>query len=346
MTTYTEFQKLTDVIVGSTFNHEDFLKVADKEAAYLLQKVNEETAEDLDNLANLLRNEGIKVYRPNNLMKYYCDEPAIKTPWFEIAFPNHPLMPRDTLGVFGNNIVEMFTGSGGRFFENLAYTDICHQFFNSGYRWISMPMPQMKSKNIDYSESNQILYHSANIIKCGQDLFYSLNGSDHVSGKGTRFGLQWLKQELKEFTWNEVSTHGHCDGKLALLKPGVLLTWNKNWVPKKLSNWTVIEADSETNLPTEFEKMRKKRFYKNFIQDYLSHWIGYVDETVFDVNVLSISEDKVIFTGTNTKIFNQLEKLGITPIYWKFRHQYFWDGGIHCVTQDLNRVGSKEDYFA
>ncbi len=33
MTTYTEFQPLKEVIVGSTFNADDFLSLPDKEAA-------------------------------------------------------------------------------------------------------------------------------------------------------------------------------------------------------------------------------------------------------------------------------------------------------------------------
>ena len=40
------------------------------------------------------------------------------------------------------------------------------------------------------------------------------------------------------------------------------------------------------------------------------HWIGYVDETVFDVNMLSHPEDKVICTGADKEVFTQLEKRG------------------------------------
>ncbi len=279
-------------------------------------------------------------------MKYSWGEPTIKTPWFQCAFPNHPLMPRDVLGIYGNTILEMFTGSSGRFFENLAYHNISQHYYENGYRWVSMPMPLMESKNISYPNSNQVFYHAANIIKCGKDLFYSLNGTNHKAGKGTEAGINWIKTELGDnFRWNKVDTHGHCDGKVALLRPGVAMTWNKDWIPEKMKDWTIIEADSDTELPDDFNKMRKKRFYKDFIEEYLEHWIGYVDETVFDVNVLSIDESHVICTGKNKKVFDQLESLGIEPIYWNFRHQYFWDGGVHCVTQDVVREGKQEDYF-
>ena len=66
---------------------------------------------------------------------------------------------------------------------------------------------------------------------------------------------------------------------------------------------------------------------------------------MFDVNVLSISEDKVICTGFFKEVFVKLEKNGVKPIYWKFRHKYFWDGGVHCLTSDVRRKGKQENYF-
>lgn len=35
----------------------------------------------------------------------------------------------------------------------------------------------------------------------------------------------------------------------------------------------------------------------------------------------------------------------ITPHVVPFRHRYFWDGGIHCITLDLDREGKMHDYF-
>jgi len=35
----------------------------------------------------------------------------------------------------------------------------------------------------------------------------------------------------------------------------------------------------------------------------------------------------------------------ITPHVLNFRHRYFWDGGLHCITSDLHREGDQQDYF-
>lgn len=345
--TYTEFQPLKEVLVGSAFSPENFDNIEDPQAKDLLKRVFEETNEDIEVLVDLLKSCGIAVHRPNNLFNWSQME-SINLPWLHSQFPNHPLMPRDVLGVFGSTIVEQYTGDGGRMFENLAYQEVSRNLYDRGMRWISMPMPKVTTKKIPYNENTQLLYHSANIIKCGKDLFHSMSGhKDLNKGRGTEYGLDWLKRELgDEFRWNEVPVGGHCDGKIALLKPGVLMTWDKKWIPEKLKNWDIIEVDSENDPPKEFNNMRKQRFYKDFIESWFSHWIGFIDETVFDVNVLSLSEEAVICTGVNKDAFRRMEKQGITPIYWKFRHQYFWDGGIHCLTQDLVREGSQDDYFA
>ena len=85
----------------------------------------------------------------------------------------------------------------------------------------------------------------------------------------------------------------HIDGKIALLKPGVLMTWNKNWVPEEMKNWTIIEVADDFDMPEDFQNTRKQRFNTEYVSKWLSHWVGYPDDSVFDVNVLSIDENTV-----------------------------------------------------
>ena len=40
-----------------------------------------------------------------------------------------------------------------------------------------------------------------------------------------------------------------------------------------------------------------------------------------------------------------LKKHNMEPVHIPWRHRYFWDGGLHCITLDLKRQGKKEDYF-
>ena len=32
-------------------------------------------------------------------------------------------------------------------------------------------------------------------------------------------------------------------------------------------------------------------------------------------------------------------------VYVPWRHRWFWDGGLHCITLDLVRQGVQQDYF-
>ena len=77
---------------------------------------------------------------------------------------------------------------------------------------------------------------------------------------------------------------------------------------------------------------------------YLSDWVGYSQETWFDVNCLSVNENTLITTGKDLENIKKLESFGFDVIIWNYRHRYFWDGGTHCCTQDTVREGKKESY--
>jgi len=77
----------------------------------------------------------------------------------------------------------------------------------------------------------------------------------------------------------------------------------------------------------------------------LRDWTGYVEESVFDVNILTVNKNTVIVNGYNKEVFDKFEQYGITAHICPLRHRYFWDGGIHCSTLDLDRVGEIVDYF-
>jgi hypothetical protein len=82
------------------------------------------------------------------------------------------------------------------------------------------------------------------------------------------------------------------------------------------------------------------------VEQWLSHWTGYVEETVFDVNMLIIDPKNVMVFNYNKQVFDALDRYDITAHIVPFRHRYFWDGGIHCVTTDLHREGTMQDYFS
>ena len=83
----------------------------------------------------------------------------------------------------------------------------------------------------------------------------------------------------------------------------------------------------------------------DYIDTWLDHWVTYVEETVFDINVLPIDEQNCIVNGYNKKIFDAFDRHGITPHIINFRHRYFWDGGLHCITSDIHREGKMKTFW-
>jgi len=77
--------------------------------------------------------------------------------------------------------------------------------------------------------------------------------------------------------------------------------------------------------------------FSNYVETYLRDWVGYVEETVFEVNMLSLDQNTILVNNYNKKVFDFLEKNKVTPVIAPFRHRWFWDGGVHCITQDLYR---------
>lgn len=357
--TYTEFQPLEEVIVGKAYDPSSVVNFKDQETREMLGQILHETEEDLQKLIKVIEGEGATVRRPEILfdleIERYEDNsirPSVDLHQFGWIYPTQPLMPRDTAAVYGETIVEFFTKTSSRYFENWSYQDIFMEYYKEGNKWISMPMPILEGKpgnqnNKQYEEIDKILFHAANVLKCGNDLFHTGIRPEHPQGKGTMWGLEWLKRTFgDEYNINPIHGGGHADGKMAILKPGVVKCWNPDRLPDKMKNWEIVVVpDSAGRLPEEFENIRKRRFHKEFIKPYLKDWIGYCDETVFDVNSFSVREDLVITNGYHKETCDKLNSLGIEVWPWHFRHQWFWDGAIHCVTLDTKRKGEKEDYF-
>jgi N-dimethylarginine dimethylaminohydrolase len=152
----------------------------------------------------------------------------------------------------------------------------------------------------------------------------------------------------------------HSDGAFCVVKPGCIVSLNDiQDYATEFPGWDVLYLpDQSWSKVSPFRKMKKKvggRWWIKgeehndqliqFVNTWLDDWVGYVEETVFDVNMLSIDRDTIICNNYNKDVFAHFKKHKVEPIIFNFRHRYFWDGGIHCITQDLYREGTMEDYF-
>jgi hypothetical protein len=157
-----------------------------------------------------------------------------------------------------------------------------------------------------------------------------------------------------------VNTGGHSDATYCPVCPGLIISlYDVPTYADTFPGWEVVYLPGQSwAMVKDFLQLKKKNggrwwipgFEHNqdvvdTVERWLGHWTGYVEETVFDVNMLIIDPKNVIVFNYNKQVFDALDRYGITPHIVPFRHRYFWDGGIHCVTSDLHREGTIQDYF-
>ena len=347
---YDEFSQLKECIVGISYKHVDING---------LDRVVEETNEDLQGLQHILEDLGVKVHRPEQ-------------PEFSLDV-HHPIMPRDIFGFYGTKMIQTYGAIYSRQQELECYKEIEKSYmWNHRYELIRMWKPDIKETEeyeIEEAHSNRtklqqrydkykdmVLWDTANFAKCGDVILHTQSADkDPKNGKGTQRGLEWMKSILlhykfldvhysDRYKYIEVPAGGHIDGKLALLRPGLLMTWREEFIPEELKSWDKIIITDNAKFPKEFKDTKKQRFYSDYVVKYLSDWTGYSQETWFDVNCFSINEKTIITTGQDKENIKKLEKHGIDVIVWNYRHRYFWDGGAHCCIQDTVREGKKENY--
>jgi len=168
-----------------------------------------------------------------------------------------------------------------------------------------------------------------------------------------------------EFKQTRVAIGGHNDGTFSPVKPGHIVTANwhtdytetfPNWEVhvvnhpeqmdwRKWVEWEEQKFDSRGGIRWWQEGAEASPEYVAFVEQWMNNWVGFVEETVFEVNMLSISEDTILCLNKNETVHEHLRSIGLDPIHCRFRNRHFWDGGLHCLTVDTVREGGKQNYF-
>ena len=324
---YATFHPLKHCWIGSGFKAEWFtdLPIAkNNKILDPLKRISEETEEDYQHLEKILKAYGVKTYRSFLDIKKYESLRNISRP---------PVNPRDHFAVIGEKIYAVGNGSEG-------YADI---------------LKKITRQNI-IIEKEKSGISTANICRVGKDIWWDVLDiiPDHIIEKYKRM---W---EVEGFRVHLSNRGYHSDGSFCVVKPGCIVSLeNIQDYKKEFPNWEVLYLpDQSWNKVSPFLKMKRKvggRWWLKgeehnkqlieFVNTWLHDWVGYVEETVFDVNMLSIDENTIICNNYNKEVFDFFKRHKVEPIVFNFRHRYFWDGGIHCITQDLYREGEMENYF-
>jgi len=229
----------------------------------------------------------------------------------------------------------------------------------SEFEWWSPVTDLVKSAGNSMIENQ---YHDilnqipANGVTCiGRDLYFGVSGDSDLDK------IKRLTEHFfPDYRNHIVTTGGHIDGCFTPVKPGLIVSvMDMPTYADTFPGWEVVYLAGESwGKIKPFLDLKQKNQGKwwikgseydseliEYVETWLQDWVGYVEESVFDVNILVIDQQNVVVSSYNKTAFEAFERHGVTPHICNLRHRYFWDGGIHCVTLDLDRDGVQKDWF-
>ena len=342
ISSYTSWQPLEEVIVGSSYPSEYFDFIKNAEVRDQLCQILDETTEDLNNLQKTIEDYGAVVKRPTVIDKETFQRGQLSGH----GAPLPPLTPRDWQVTMGEKLVICAP------LEEMH--PIINEYETNTPGSIIDPFNRVWSPDVTLNNGN-----ASCIVRVGTDIF--VDNSDFWTAKQT----DWIRDNVLDgrYKIHEAVTEGHGDAVFAILKPGVLLsTYHADDLnlADEFIGWDILKLnDPSIKHAMDMGKFKEENYngrwyvhgqhptneFSNYVDTYLKDWTGESAETVFNVNCLVLDESHVIFSGYNKEVWNFCAKHHIEPIICELRHKYFWDGGISCCTQDIRRTGGLESYL-
>ena len=198
---------------------------------------------------------------------------------------------------------------------------------------------------------------AANVWRLGKDLYFNFNNI--ITKLNEESFLKKWRKLFPNYRIHGVSAPGHGDGAMHPVKEGLILAIkNEKFYKDYYPDWEVVRVQNMYDQIKPLLEMKNKNRSRwwikgeennqdliDYIHTWLDHWVTYAEETVFDVNILPINEQNCIVNGYNKAIFDAFDRHGVTPHIVNFRHRWFWDGGLHCITSDIHREGSMKTFW-
>ncbi|GAA1954307.1 inosamine-phosphate amidinotransferase 1 [Amycolatopsis minnesotensis] len=292
-------------------------------------RIIDEANEDLAGFAELLRAEGVTIRRPavtDHATRFGTPD------WTSDGEYNY--CPRDVLLAIGETIIETPMVLRSRYFEPHAYRDILLEYFRSGSNWISAPKPRLPDDTYNIRpqrgsvlNNQEPVFDAANVLRIGRDIAYL------VSGSGNELGFQWLQRvlgdEYRVHPITGVYDGTHIDTTITLVRPGLVVLnperIRKDQVPRIFKNWDVLWCPENVDTGYAWRYPRA------------SIWQS-------GLNFIMVRPDLAVVNDLQLPLIRELEKRHVTVAPLPMRHARTLTGGFHCVSLDVRRTGSLEDY--
>lgn len=192
------------------------------------------------------------------------------------------------------------------------------------------------------------------MVRMGRDLYLDYIYHEHVWGMVCEPAIELAK----DYRIHISMIDGHSDCVFCPVREGLILTTGyKKSYDKTFPGWEIFNINhanraKPVNMGNGFHqwevpdtKIGANKEFQEHVQTKAMDWVGSYIETVFDVNLLIVDEKNILSIGDDEETFEFLAKKGYNVHAFDFRCRNFWDGGMHCLTNDIRRQGSCPDFF-
>jgi len=373
---YQHWDPLRVCVVGRTYPPEFYSWIKIPHVRELFERIVIETEEDFQNIIKKLEEFNVQILRPNLPKITYMHDRYVVPPMtprdimcmigdkfyttdlFSFNFKDFYHAVKDPLWPSCDNYETFVTLPD--FIQSECYNMHNLQqhldYADSLFCQYSHIFAAVRNQNNSIAATKELYACGAMVSRIGKDLYFATDRYDSNINNYKKI----INKEFPNTRNHVVNTGGHGDGTYCPVCPGLIISLRD--VPTyadTFPGWEVIYLPNQSwDAVKPFLDLKRKNRGKwwipgfeydqsvtDVVETWFGHWTGYIEETVFDVNMLIIDPKNVMVFNYNKQVFDALSRYGITPHVVPFRHRYFWDGGIHCVTLDLHREGTMQDYF-
>lgn len=360
------WDQLKTCVVGKTYPANFYQFIADKSIRNLMETVANETEQDLEYLCQKLNDLDVEVIRPqlnSDYQQYKIGQHYLPA----------PLTPRDDMAMIGSTFYMTKPCVDAKYqqlrgnqwpinapvsqeeFDNLppfvreelltnGIDSLAKLYIKDFSCYANIADHVTKQGNvIEYNKN----IDSAMVCRLGNHLYCGTwyDGHDELQSKH-------MQSLFPNYHCTIINSRGHLDGTICPVCPGLVIASrdiSQLELQRCFPNWEIFYVDSFSS-SQEFAQAKKLNggqwwitgqqnltAFSDYVEIYFKHWLGNAAETSIDVNMLIVNPQNIFCSRYNQALFDKLESYGLQAHVVPLRHSNFWDGGLHCVTNDLDR---------
>lgn len=370
LNSWNEYDPLKTVILGKIYSNDRIPKLySEAEQEYFVKIVNE-TNKELENFETVLKQNNIKVLRPTqpetiNETSIYHTDPLINVRDFHMVYGNlffityGPYNERRFTSLWLENVINeliadnnLIVSANELNLENKTINEYEPNLLSLEKYYELKFGKKLKVKNKknfydllkklienngnddwfikhNFNNSNKNTFHTASILKMNNNCFIS-------QFSGTEIGKKWIKNWLQTLEVNliELPAIGHIDGDCTIINHDSIITYTHNTIFDNFFQ-KIYYVDMDQENYKKYQSIARDEIFVPSL--YYKKWQPLFNNLRKSTNGLTIKPNVVILSFYDKDFYKKLKNDGIEAIYVKWSHGKFWEGGLHCITLDIER---------